>query len=116
MGIRLRDGRVFTDEDRADSPPVIIVNESMAKHCWPGQARSENGSIQAIPRRTCPGQRLSAWLPIRRVASRDEPDGDQWYTSLKQPGSLYGNDYQGEPDKPRRRVSCSPLHVSRPTR
>ena len=23
--------------DRADSPLVVLVNETMAKHCWPGQ-------------------------------------------------------------------------------
>ena len=25
-------------EDRADEPLVVIVNQSMAKHCWPGES------------------------------------------------------------------------------
>ena len=35
--IALLDGRMFTTGDRADKPQVIIVNESMARHCWPGR-------------------------------------------------------------------------------
>jgi putative ABC transport system permease protein len=30
-------GRDFTDKDRLGAPRVAIVNESMAKKCWPGQ-------------------------------------------------------------------------------
>ena len=37
MGIPLLDGRYFTEDDRADTPLVVIVNQSMAKHSWPGQ-------------------------------------------------------------------------------
>jgi predicted permease len=35
MGIRLTAGRTFTDADRADSPLVTIVNETMARRYWP---------------------------------------------------------------------------------
>ena len=37
IGQRLRHGRDFTETDRADSPPVCIVNESFARRFWPGQ-------------------------------------------------------------------------------
>ncbi len=37
MGIPLKKGRAFTDEDRADTTPVIVVNETMARRFWPGQ-------------------------------------------------------------------------------
>ncbi|MCK5651876.1 MAG: FtsX-like permease family protein, partial [Gemmatimonadetes bacterium] len=30
-GIPLREGRNFTDEDRVDGPPVVIINEAMAR-------------------------------------------------------------------------------------
>lgn len=36
-GIPLREGRVFTERDRASSEPVVVVNETMARKLWPGQ-------------------------------------------------------------------------------
>jgi putative ABC transport system permease protein len=35
MGIPLRKGRVFTDQDKAGLPPVAIINETLARHYWP---------------------------------------------------------------------------------
>jgi putative ABC transport system permease protein len=37
MGIPLVLGRVFDEQDNADAPGVIIINEMMANHFWPGQ-------------------------------------------------------------------------------
>ena len=37
MRVPLRAGRVFTDADNAQAPPVLIVNESLAKRYWPDQ-------------------------------------------------------------------------------
>jgi putative ABC transport system permease protein len=36
LGTPLRSGRTFTDADRADTLPVIVVNETMARTFWPG--------------------------------------------------------------------------------
>lgn len=35
LGIRLRDGRVFTAADGPDAPPVAIVSAHMARRLWP---------------------------------------------------------------------------------
>jgi putative ABC transport system permease protein len=35
--IPLIKGRVFTDRDREDSEPVVIINQTMAARIWPGQ-------------------------------------------------------------------------------
>ena len=35
MRIPLRRGRLFTERDRADSPRVIVINETMARTYWP---------------------------------------------------------------------------------
>ena len=37
MRIRLLSGRDFTDYDRENTTPVVIINEAMARMVWPGQ-------------------------------------------------------------------------------
>src|SRR5205085_7662799 len=37
MGIRLLKGRNFTEQDKAGAPPVVIVNETLARKHWPGE-------------------------------------------------------------------------------
>jgi predicted permease len=37
LGMRLVRGRDFTSADRADTRPVAIINEAMAKELWPGE-------------------------------------------------------------------------------
>jgi putative ABC transport system permease protein len=37
MGIPLLAGRIFTDRDRAGSPVVVIINNSIAQMFWPGE-------------------------------------------------------------------------------
>jgi putative ABC transport system permease protein len=38
LQIPLRGGRIFDARDRADSPPTVIISESMARRYWPGGA------------------------------------------------------------------------------
>lgn len=35
LGISLRNGRSFTDDDREDTQPVVVVNETMQRRFWP---------------------------------------------------------------------------------
>jgi putative ABC transport system permease protein len=37
IGIPLRQGRVFSDQDRDNSVPVVIISEAMARRFWPGE-------------------------------------------------------------------------------
>jgi putative ABC transport system permease protein len=37
MRIPVKTGRVFTEQDRADAPPVVVVNESLARRVFPGE-------------------------------------------------------------------------------
>jgi putative ABC transport system permease protein len=36
MGIRLLEGRTFTDDDRMETAPVAVVGETFARRTWPG--------------------------------------------------------------------------------
>jgi len=38
MGVKLIEGRSFTDQDHAQAPRVAIINETMARRFWPGQS------------------------------------------------------------------------------
>ena len=53
MGIRLVEGRTFTDADRADGEAVAIVNESFARRYWPGESavghRIRMGGVEDPP-------------------------------------------------------------------
>jgi predicted permease len=37
MGIRIRAGRDVRASDTSDAPPVVLVNDAMARSAWPGQ-------------------------------------------------------------------------------
>ena len=37
IGIPLRQGRFFSDQDRDKSVPVVIISEAMARRFWPGE-------------------------------------------------------------------------------
>ena len=38
MGVKLREGRLFTRGDTAGTPLVVLVNETMARTMWPGRS------------------------------------------------------------------------------
>jgi predicted permease len=38
LGIRLLEGRTFTEQDNADAPEVAIVDERVARTMWPGES------------------------------------------------------------------------------
>ncbi len=37
MGIRLLAGRAFSEAEMSDTPPVTLINESLARRLWPGE-------------------------------------------------------------------------------
>jgi putative ABC transport system permease protein len=54
MGIKLTKGRFFTEQDKAGSTPVIIVNETLARRYWPdadplGKRMRYAGPLQENP-------------------------------------------------------------------
>jgi putative ABC transport system permease protein len=75
LGIPLQSGRGFADSDTAQAPPVILVNQTLARLFWPG----------ASPL----GGRLVIDAPTRRVAEivgvvgdikPDRMEGEDWPT------------------------------------
>jgi predicted permease len=79
MGIPLKKGRVFTDEDRADTTPVVVINEAMARRFWPGQ--------DAVGKRV----RWGGWNPPQGWLTIAGVVGDVRFSSLEaeSPPTIY---------------------------
>jgi putative ABC transport system permease protein len=91
MGIPLLDGRYFTPEDRTGAPLVMIVNESMARHSWPGQRAVGKRMHVGNPKKGLPWATVVGVVADTRLGARDEPSADQWYCPIEQPSILFGS-------------------------
>jgi predicted permease len=90
MGIRLIEGRTFTSDDRVDAPLVILVNESMAKDCWPGQNALGKRMHVGNPRKGLPWATVVGIVADTKGGPLDQPNRDQWYAPMQQPAILFG--------------------------
>lgn len=59
MGITTLQGRAFTDKDRADTPGVVVVNQTLARRFWPG--RNPIGQRLSFE---APGAEGHKWLTV----------------------------------------------------
>jgi putative ABC transport system permease protein len=73
MGIPLKRGRGFTDDDREGHPGVVVISEALARRYWPG--RDPIGKRIKIP--LPPTEFDNAWLSVVGVA------GDARYRELR---------------------------------
>jgi putative ABC transport system permease protein len=96
MRIPLLEGRYFNADDRSNSQPVVIVNESMAKHCWPGQYAVGKRMHVGGPLMKSPWATVVGVVADTKMGSRDEPSSDQWYTPMEQADILYFSDDTGK--------------------
>jgi predicted permease len=90
LGIPMLQGRMFITEDRADAPLVIIVNQSMAEHSWPGRNALGKRMHVGNPKKGLPWATVVGIVGNTKIGSRDEPDSDQWFAPATQPAILYG--------------------------
>src|SRR5215472_4913531 len=88
MEIPLLEGRSFTADDRSNAPLVVIVNQFMARHCWPGQSAIGKRMHVGNPHRAYPWATVVGVVADTKLGPRDEPSIDQWYTSALQPAIL----------------------------
>lgn len=90
MRIPLREGRYFTKDDNQNAPLVLIVNESMAKHCWPGRSAIGKRMHIGNPQKGLPWATVVGVVADTKLGSRDGPSNDQWYMPAEQPAILFG--------------------------
>ncbi len=91
MGIPLLAGRYFTPEDRASAQLVVLVNEAMAKHCWPGQSALGKRIHVGNPQKGYPWATVVGVVGNTLLGPRDTPVADEWYMPAEQPAILYGS-------------------------
>ena len=92
MNIQLLEGRYFTQEDHSNGQLVGIVNQSMAKHGWPGQPAIGKRVHVGNPKKGLPWVTVVGVVADTRLGSRDEPSEDQLYFPIAQPAILRGAD------------------------
>jgi len=91
LGIPLISGRTFTEEDRANSPLVVIVSQSMAQHSWLGQNPIGKRMHVGNPKKNLPWATVVGVVGDTRIGARDQKPNDGWYAPALQPEILYGS-------------------------
>jgi putative ABC transport system permease protein len=92
MRIPLIEGRTFEQRDGADAPPVVVINQAMARHFW--------GNQSPIGRRIRPGFQYP-WRTVIGVvadvknAGLDQPAGTELYLPYRQMGANFGFGLRG---------------------
>jgi predicted permease len=89
MGTRIVRGRGLTGEDRATSPPVAIVSESMARVLWPGQ----DAIGQCFRMRDITAPCVTVVGIAEDMVQQDIVEGDRYhyYVSIEQYSRTWGN-------------------------
>ena len=90
MGIPLIEGRLFNADDRPGGNLVVVVNQAMAKHLWPGISPLGKRMHSGNPKKGFPWATVVGVVGNTKVGARDEPDADQWYVPARQPEILFG--------------------------
>jgi predicted permease len=93
LGVRLLQGRGFNSQDTTNGPNVIIINEAMARHFWPGES--------AIGKRIGSAGSTSNWNEIVGVVN-----DVRFPASLGQPYTRYQS-YRPMAQTPGARVSIA---------
>jgi predicted permease len=92
LDIPLLSGRQFDADDRSGSTPVVIVNQAMAVHAWPGQNPLGKRMHVGNPKKNLPWATVVGVVGDTRVGSIEEPAPDEWFAPAAQPEILYGPD------------------------
>ncbi|MCW5978662.1 MAG: ABC transporter permease [Bryobacteraceae bacterium] len=83
IGVSLIEGRSFTPRDPAGSP-VAIINETMARRCWPGE--SAVGRRFAVGRGDVRMTVVGVTRDVRSTSLADEPDAEYFVPYAQTPG------------------------------
>jgi predicted permease len=84
IGLAVREGRGFTDRDDEGSPPVAVVNETMARSFWPGEAVVGRRFKVGLPDSPQPWLLVVGVVEDVRQMASDEPVKAEMYVPYRQ--------------------------------
>jgi putative ABC transport system permease protein len=84
VGIAVRDGRVFDDHDTPQSLPVAVINETLARHYWPGANPVGRRFKPGDPDEEVPWFTVVGIVADVRQMGIDAPVKDEMYFSHRQ--------------------------------
>jgi len=115
-GIRLEAGRGFTEQDRASSERVVIVNQTLARTLWPGQ--DPIGQVVTQDG----GRRVVGVVAEVRHEALEKTGGSEMYIPLRQTGDYSDMELVARTTLPREvfasgiRAALRPLDPNLPIR
>jgi predicted permease len=89
-GIPLLRGRDFTEADQAGAPLVVIVNQSLAQHYWPGQDPIGKRLRWGLAETPSPWMTVVGVIGDIKQESADAPTREQIYQPAAQNAISYG--------------------------
>jgi len=92
MGVRLIDGRYFSEDDRPDGPPVVIVNQTFAQRAWPGERALGKRIHTGTAQMQRPWATVVGVVADTKLGSRDEPGREQFFALEDQLAALHGSE------------------------
>jgi predicted permease len=89
LGIPLRAGRVFTEDDNRRREPVVIVNETMARLHWPGQ-NPIGRRLKFTLSSSAPWATIVGLVGDVRTRSLHDPPRPQLYSPISESSQIAG--------------------------
>jgi predicted permease len=84
MGVPLLNGRLFTEEDKANTQLVAIVNHKLAEHFFHGQSPVGKRIRLGTPETQTPWVTIVGEVADVKESSPDSPSKQQWYEPVEQ--------------------------------
>jgi predicted permease len=91
LGVPLLKGRWFTEDDREGKQSVIMVNQQLAQHYWPGQDPIGKKIRIGTPEMQTPWITVVGVVANVALASPDAPPTEQYYIPVAQAEQDYGS-------------------------
>jgi putative ABC transport system permease protein len=89
LGLAVRVGRGFTEQDDEGAPRVVVVNETLARSFWPGESALGKRFKVGTPESPQPWMTVVGVVEDVRQMASDEPVKAEMYVPYKQAASYW---------------------------